>query len=288
MSGGGGSKVEIPTYQKPVAASFSIDGTTASKTGDAWNLSRNALDTQTMNTVNQLRSELLSSLGIGSGGQDDPYVKTLMDESLRLSQPRLENSLIGRGLGGSTIYRDALTDLFSKAGTQAILNGQTYKLNNLNALQNYLQNQNTSGMNLLNLASSKDTQEQQLAQQLYQMQLPYLASINQEEGTPWGSIGSLAGAALGTLIAPGVGTMVGSQLGGMAGGMAEGGGSGSNSLLLSGGNNKSSGGLDLLSLLNMSGTTSPFKTQGTSKFKTQGTSNISNNPFALQSFSWGS
>jgi hypothetical protein len=162
---------EVPTYTPPSYDNYSLLGATASKKGN--NFSVDYSDQAAMDTVNKLRSDLLASLGLNSGGADDPYTQELMKESLRLSQPKLENSLIGRGLGGSTIYKDSLTDLISKAGTQAILSGQNYKLNNLNALQNYLSNQQNLGQNLLQLqqagyntkASLYDKQYQQLLAQ---------------------------------------------------------------------------------------------------------------------------
>lgn len=138
----------FPEYEVPT---FSLGGATTKQDGNSYGVTYSAEEQATMDTVSKLRSELLSSLGLNSGGADDPYTQELMKESLRLSQPRLENALIGRGLGGSTIYKDSLTDLISKAGTNAILSGQQYKSNNLNALQNYLSNQNNLGQYLLSL-----------------------------------------------------------------------------------------------------------------------------------------
>ncbi|HNX02879.1 MAG TPA: hypothetical protein PKM71_04370, partial [Candidatus Cloacimonas sp.] len=113
---GNKDEFKVPTYEIPTADNYSLYGRTATKDANGYSVSLSPEDQQTMNTVKQLRSDLLSSLGINSGGADDPYTKALMSESLRLSQPKLENSLIGRGLGGSSVYSNSLTDLLSKAG----------------------------------------------------------------------------------------------------------------------------------------------------------------------------
>ena len=162
-------KFDVPAYTPPSYDTYSLLGNTAVKNGD--NFTVNYSDQATMDTVNKLRSELLSSLGLNSGGADDPYTQELMKESLRLSQPKLENALIGRGLGGSTLYKDSLTDLISKAGTNAILSGQNYKLNNLNALQSYLSNQENLGQNLLALQQAGYNTKANIYDKQYQQQL---------------------------------------------------------------------------------------------------------------------
>lgn len=182
--------VEIPAYNKPDAASFNLFGNSAAfnKDNNAWNFS--GIDEGTYNAATKIRSDLLKSLGVGSGGQDDPYTQTLMSEILRTSQPGLENALIGRGLGGSSVYKDALTDLFSKAGTQAVLGSQQYKQGNYNMLSDFLNNQFSQGANLLNMAQGNDLAQQGLAQQLYQAQLPYQATYDQ--GFGWNDIAQIA------------------------------------------------------------------------------------------------
>lgn len=128
----------------------------------------------------KIRRDLLSSLGLNSGDpQSDPYTQAFLKDSLATVQPQLENALIGRGLGGSSVYQGALSDLFSKLGTQATLNSQQYKTNALSALQsNFFAPQQTIGQNLLQLAQGNDSQQQQMAQQLYETTLPYLAKVN--------------------------------------------------------------------------------------------------------------
>jgi hypothetical protein len=275
MDGGGKSSVEIPTYNKPNAASFSMFGNTASKSGDNWNYSTSGLDQQTMNQAKQIRQQLISALGVNRDeGNSQYYQNTYNKELLRQSQPQLENALIGRGMGGSSVYGNALSDLFSKAATQSVLGRQQYQsneqgmnINQLSALQNYLQQENQTGLNMLGLGANYDIQNQRLAQEMYNTQLPYLAKVNQEDGTPWGSIGSLAGAGLGALFALPTGGMsvaagagLGSSLGRSAGG------------LFGGGSNSGGGGMDLswlMKLLNSS-----------SSLGGGGSSNIAGNSFA--------
>jgi len=163
-----GNGFEVPKYTPPSYDNYSLSGATAVKNGDNFTVNYSPEDQATMNTVNKLRADLLSSLGIGSGGTNDPYTKALMDESLRLSQPKLENSLIGRGLGGSSVYSNSLTDLLSKAGIQAILGGQQYKTNNYNMLNNYLSGQQNLGQNLMALQQAGYNTKANLYDKQYQ------------------------------------------------------------------------------------------------------------------------
>lgn len=158
-----------------------------------------------------MRRELIGSLGL-SGSANDPYAKTLLDENLRLSQPRLENSLIQRGLGGSSVYQGALTDLISKATTDSILNSQNQKLNTLAGLQSsYLGPYEQMGQNLLQLAAQSGMTQDQLAQALYQMQLPYTAQVNYPKNNGFG--GAIQGGITGFMTGGPVGAVVGAGTG---------------------------------------------------------------------------
>lgn len=187
---------------------------TASPEGNGFKLLEDPTALADRQAAEQVRRDLIGSLGL-AGRSDDPYAKTMLDESLRLSQPRLENSLIQRGLGGSSVYQGALTDLISKATTDSILNSQQQKLQTLAGLQSsYLGPYQALGQNLLQLAASTGMSQEQLAAQLYQSMLPYTAQVNYPKqsglmgliqggiqggmsgaaGGPWGM---LAGAAAG-------------------------------------------------------------------------------------------
>lgn len=223
--GGGGTSVTIPEYKKPTAQSFSLGNMMASNNGGGWNFNVGGIDGDTMNQAKRIRQQLMGSLGVSDTNNVNAYQNTLFKELLSKSQPQLENSLIGRGMGRSSVYTNALNDLISKASIQSILGGQQFqsndqamKLNNLNALQSYLQNQDQMGLNMLNQASGYDIQNQQLAQQLYNMQLPYLAQVNEEGDSGLG--GALSGAISGG--------MAGAKFGpwGALGGAALGGGMG--------------------------------------------------------------
>jgi hypothetical protein len=219
--------VEIPSYTKPEASAFDLWGTKGlyDKATNTYGIT-DPNELATLNATKKIRSDLLKSLGLGGDISQDAYTQALMKESLRLAQPTLENALIGRGLGGSTIYKDALTDLISKAGTQAILSGQQYKLNDLNALQNYITGQQSLGQNLLNMVSGQYNTDQQLALNQYLSTLPYYAQVNQ--GEDYSGLGSLLGmGALGglSLLVPGTGIGIGgltgaelTALGALAGG----------------------------------------------------------------------
>lgn len=153
----------------------------------------------------QIRRDLLSSFGLNSGDpQSDPYTQAFLKNSLDSVQPQLENSLIGRGLGGSSVYQGALSDLFSKLGTQATLNSQQYKLNNLNPINDYINNQNTIGQNLIGLANNRDITNNATALDLYKKQydaLMYNAN-RPDQSNNAGLFGSLGGGALALGLAP--------------------------------------------------------------------------------------
>jgi hypothetical protein len=193
MRGGGGEpEVEIPKYKKPAASSFDLFGLTGSynKGTNTYGVSADPEELATMQAVKGIRNSLLKSLGLGGTPESDPYTNQYMQELLRTSQAPLENALIGRGLGGSTVYKDALTDLMTKASTQSVLGGQQYKMNNLQALMSYLNQNMGYGQNLLNMVQGNDIQQQQLAQQMYNTQLPYKATVSGPN--TWQSIGSFA------------------------------------------------------------------------------------------------
>lgn len=126
---GGDNSVSIPKYTKPEASSFDLFGLTGkyNKKTNTYSASANPQELAIMQAVKGIRNSLLKSLGLGGTPESDPYTQQYMSELLRTSQTPLENALIGRGLGGSSVYKDALTDLFSKASTQAVLGGQQYK-----------------------------------------------------------------------------------------------------------------------------------------------------------------
>lgn len=210
-----GNSVTIPSYNKPNASSFSMFGNTASKNGDNWNYSTSGIDASTMNQAKQIRKQLIGSLGLSQGDEANSqyYQNVYNKDLLRSSQPQLENALIGRGLGGSSVYSNALTDLISKAATQSVLgrqqyqsNEQNYNLNNLTALQNYLQGEQQTGNNLLSLASNYDLYNQRLAQNLYETQLPYLSTVN--KGTDYSGLLNLAGGLLNTVSGGGAGNLL--------------------------------------------------------------------------------
>jgi hypothetical protein len=144
---------------------------------------------------------------------NDPYAQTFQQESLRLSQPQLENSLIQRGLGGSSVYQGALTDLINKASTDAILNSSQLRNQNLASLQSsYFAPYQQLGQNLLQLAGGANTSQDQLAQSLYQALLPYTAQINQPKNN--GLLGALTGAGQGFIMSGG------NPFGALAGGVS--------------------------------------------------------------------
>lgn len=173
--------ISIPQYSPPPPPTYKAFGLSADPSGSGYSLTMSGQEMADYNLAQKIRSELLSGLGLsGPSGGAKEYGDLITRESLRTAQPTLENALIGRGLGGSSIYKEALTDLISKAATQGTLSSADYVRNNLASLESsYFAPQYALGQNLLQLATSKNVNDQQLAQQLYLATLPYLSQINQ-------------------------------------------------------------------------------------------------------------
>ena len=106
--------------------------------------------------IQNIRRDLLTSLGLGSAPKEDPWAKMFMEELTRVAQPKLELSMIGRGLGGSTVYKEAMTDLLSKLATQAALGSENLKLGRLGALQAVLLPQYQLAQNILGQLSAQE------------------------------------------------------------------------------------------------------------------------------------
>jgi hypothetical protein len=161
--------------------------------------------------ASKVRTDLINSLGL-SGTMADPYAQTFQQESLRLSQPQLENSLIQRGLGGSSVYQGALTDLINRASTDAILNSSQLRNQNLANLQSsYFGPSQQLGQNLLQLAGGANVSQNQLAQQMYQMLLPYTAQVNHPKESGLG--GAIQGGIQGFMYGGPLGAAVGAGTG---------------------------------------------------------------------------
>ena len=217
--------ISIPEYRQPAQPNFSAYGQTAQGVGNGgYSLSQDPTQIADMQAASKVRNELIGSLGLSPN--TDQYKNTFYNESLRLSQPQLENSLIQRGLGGSSVYQGALTDLLNKAATDSILNAgnqqtqaQNNKLNTLSGLQSsYFGPNQQLGEFLLQLAGGTDISQDQLAQQLYQMQLPYNAQVNypKESGLGGGLMGALKGGLSGSAFGP-IGAIGGAIGGGATG-----------------------------------------------------------------------
>ena len=150
--------------------------------------------------------------------------------------PQLEQTMFARGMGGSKLYGDSVTDLLSKIGTQGVLNreqlsqsDEQLKLSQLASILGAGQSNLSNMSSLMGQATGQTNQNNQQAWNQYAALLPYLAKVNAGSSSPWGSIGSIAGAGLGALFAAptggmsmGLGAGLGSALGGGIGGMAGG------------------------------------------------------------------
>lgn len=207
--------ISIPEYQKPSPAVYDAFGLRTDPSGNGYNLTMSGQQAADYSTAQKIRAELLEGLGLsGPSGGAKQFGDLITRESLRTAQPTLENALIQRGLGGSSIYKEALTDLISKASTQGTLASGDYLRANLNSLAgDYFNPIYSLGQNLLQLAGNKSAQDQQLAQSLYQMQLPYLAQVMTPGDSGLG--GAINGAITGLMMSGG--NPIGAIVGGGAG-----------------------------------------------------------------------
>lgn len=153
----------IDAMNKDVIASYKYPWATGDYDPNtmSYNYSLSPDEQQTYSMATSIRNDLLKSLGLASTGED-AYTKAFMNESLRLSQPKLENSLIGRGLGGSSVYKNALTDLINQAATQAVIQGRSARLNDLSTLEGLLTNIYNLGGNTMNQVAQTGLNQQQL------------------------------------------------------------------------------------------------------------------------------
>ena len=135
--------VDIPQYQAP---GFNMPGFGGSSFQDgAFQFNEDPTQQQDREQVEAMRRSVLTGLGITSPQREASrkrFEETFFKESQRLTQPKLEQSLFERGLGGSKFYQDSVTDLLSKIGTQSVLQGENLqrqdeqgKLNRLATLQ---------------------------------------------------------------------------------------------------------------------------------------------------------
>lgn len=227
MSKSGGGKVNIPQYNEPTPYGFSTPDASVGFSNGNFNLSYSPQMQQSMDDMSAMRNAIMKSLGTTSADREaslNNWQDTFQKELLRSSQPQLEQSLFDRGLGGSNYYSGALTDLISKAGSQAVLNREQLaqqdeqsKINRLGAVAG-LQNQDQqNNMGLLGLANQSFDARNSLASQRYGQTLPYLASYSQNPGylgLGGTALGGLAGFAMGGFPGAAAGAGIGGAVGG--------------------------------------------------------------------------
>lgn len=221
--------VSIPQYNAPTPTNFNTPYGSLNYANGAYNYS--SANPSSDAEIASLRDALGSSLaatGPGGVANTQSWQDAYTQAALKNSAPQLSNQLFNAGLGGSSAYSNAMGDLYSNTAQNAVLNGQQLNLANTQSNQNsfnavnsaYDQNQSYA-LNLAQLGSQYNTQQQQLAQQLYGMQLPYQATLN--PGSNYGAIGGLIGGGLGAGIGaisgqPLAGYQIGSGIGSTIGG----------------------------------------------------------------------
>jgi len=219
-----GSSIELPA--PPSAQQFSLPGFgTTNFANNIWGFSEDPTQQAYRQQLETMRASILKGLGITAPEREaslNQWQDIFTKEALRTSMPQLEQTLFSRGMGGSKLYQDAITDLLSKVATQGVLNreqlSQADEALKLNQLASILGAGQTNLSNMSDLMGGAVDQTNQIWNQWYQM-LPYLAKVKAGSSSPWGTIGSLLGTAAGFALGGPVGAGIGSSLGGGVGGM---------------------------------------------------------------------
>lgn len=119
-----------------------------------------------------LKQEITASLGVTSEdrqAQLNKFSDLLTEEMSRTAVPRLSQELIGRGLGGSTIFKDSMVDLMSRISKSAALESENLtnideqlKLQQLAALESGLSPAYARALSSTGLAQQGTLQSQAL------------------------------------------------------------------------------------------------------------------------------
>lgn len=216
--------VTIPQYSNPTPTDFNTSYGNVNYANGAYNYtSADPSGDQEMATLRDALGSSLNATGPGGVQNTQDWQTAFSQAALKNAAPALSNQLFSAGLGGSSAYGNAMGDLYSNVGTQAVLNGQQLNLANTQSNQNsfnavnsaYGQNQNYA-LNLANTAANYNTTANQQATARYQSTLPYLATVNNNQGAGYGSlIGAGLGAVGGSFAGnPILGAQIGSTIGG--------------------------------------------------------------------------
>ena len=194
---------------------------TTTYNNNTWGFSETPEQQAWRNQIEASRSAILKGLGITTPQREasrQQWADAFTKEALRTSMPQLEQTLFGRGLGGSRFYNDAVTDLLSKVATQATLNkeglaqqDEQLKLQQLGSVAGLDQQGVQNLMNLLGMASTATQNKEQLAQNMYLNTLPYTAKQKVSGGSALDTI--LPIAAIAANFIPGIGQALSLGLG---------------------------------------------------------------------------
>lgn len=203
--------------------SVSVDPTTGQMT-----VNKNLSDNSQLALQQQLQT-----LGTYTGDPTDAANKyynaqmSYLQPHLDRQVERAESSLTNRGLPiGSSAWNEYLGDIYenqnrtlSALSDEALAKGQQYQSNILNNAAmlggQVIDPTMVAGQGAAGLSNTYDKQFQN-EQQKYQTAM---ANYNSKMSGLTGAIGTIGGAALGSII-PGIGTLAGAQLGGMMGGLS--------------------------------------------------------------------
>jgi len=254
MSKSKSPSIEIPQYNQPAAQQYSMPGFgTTNYTNNTWGITEDPTQTAYRNQLETMRASVLKGLGITAPEREaslNQWQDTFTKEALRTSMPQLEQTMFARGMGGSKLYGDSVTDLLSKIGTQGVLNreqlsqsDEQLKLSQLASILGAGQSNLSNMSSLMGQATGQTNTNNQQAWNQYQALLPYLAKVNTPGQSGWGGAlsGGMSGASAGSAFGP-IGTIIGALIGGGTGYASSASGGTSTPAMLYGGGSTSGGG----------------------------------------------
>lgn len=224
MSSGTKGSWEIPNrsqtgvigFENPLAKSYWNQG---SGQGGYYGFNFTPEGQDYYNQLTTMRNSILSGLGYTAPSREaslNEWQDTFTKEALRTSMPQLEQTLFARGMGGSKLYQDSVTDLLNKVATQSVLNREQLASNDEYLKLAQLASINPEVWNMIDQGNQLTSATAGLTEQQYANMLPYMANYNQKSGT-WdllgGGLGALAGLALGGPTGAAAGYSIGSGVG---------------------------------------------------------------------------
>jgi len=156
------ASISTPSKQPTIQRMQTPSGTVIIENG-VMRYEESSAQASARNNLNNLREQYLARLGNTSAERSEQYAtyKKSYRDQFDSGQTRLEQSLIGRGLGGSTIYGNSVAKYASEADNKSNLaveglksNDENNKRANLTLIDNMLARVNSNDLSAITLGSN--------------------------------------------------------------------------------------------------------------------------------------